>query len=106
MKPARLSEQLRDASRPLLAHRCGVMGSVDHATSQPWISEAMAANTIGFDSLCAYCLTASAATFATVPLIIPEVRAVLRQVTHKANGQSRRQDTPFAYLAESARRSA
>lgn len=33
-------------------------------------------------AFCSWCLTAAAATFATVPLVIPEARAALRRLSH------------------------
>lgn len=80
------------------------MGGADRARHKPWIPLALAAK-VGFDTyyaarltisqwtkqhrtFCWYCLTASACTFATVPLVIPEtvqaLRAVLGRVTQDA----------------------
>ncbi|MDP9372764.1 MAG: vitamin K epoxide reductase [Chloroflexota bacterium] len=72
------------------------MGGRDRATTQPWIPLLMAAK-IAFDNVvstkltidqwtkhrafCIYCLLASAATFATAPLAVPEGRAALRRLT-------------------------
>jgi uncharacterized membrane protein len=69
------------------------MGGQGRAGQQPWIPLALAAK-VGFDAafagkltidqwtkhraFCTYCLLAAAATFATVPLVIPEARAALR----------------------------
>lgn len=74
------------------------MGGKDRATTQPWIPLALAAK-VAFDTLqagqltieqmtkhkafCSWCLLASVATFATVPLVIPEARAAL---AHLRNG--------------------
>ncbi|HET7564507.1 MAG TPA: vitamin K epoxide reductase family protein [Gemmatimonadaceae bacterium] len=72
------------------------MGGADRARTRPWIPLALAAK-VGFDvvqatrltvsewsafrALCFWCLTATAATVATVPLVVPETRAALRQLT-------------------------
>lgn len=71
------------------------MGSPDRGVRQPWIPLAMAVKA-GFDALlsakltldqatkhrafCIWCLTAAGATLATLPLVIPEARAALRQM--------------------------
>lgn len=71
------------------------MGGADRARTQPWIPLALAAK-VGFDvaqatrltlaewkslrAFCFWCLTATGATFATVPLIIPETRAAWRRL--------------------------
>jgi hypothetical protein len=70
------------------------MGSPDRANEQPLLPIALAAK-VGFDaavaakytldewrkhrSYCFWCLFASAATFAAVPLVIPEARSALRR---------------------------
>ena len=72
------------------------MGGQDRAVRQPWIPLLLAAK-VAFDNavsakltvdqptqhraLCLYCLLSSAATFATAPLVVPEVRAALRRLT-------------------------
>ncbi len=71
------------------------MGGENRATEQPWIPLALAAK-VALDALqagkltvdqvtkhqalCFWCLLAAFSTFATVPLVIPEARAALRQV--------------------------
>lgn len=71
------------------------MGGADRARTRPWIPLALAAK-VGFDvvqatrltvsewrsfrAFCFWCLTATAATFATVPLVVPEARAAWRQL--------------------------
>ena len=74
------------------------MGGQDRETKQPWIPLALAAKVL-FDAaqagkltvdqwtkhraFCFWCLLAAGATFATVPLAIPEARAALREVSRK-----------------------
>ncbi|QIN80932.1 hypothetical protein GBA65_20560 [Rubrobacter marinus] len=69
------------------------MGGRDRAEEHPLIPLALAAK-VAFDALqagkltvdqitkhralCSYCLVAAGATFATVPLVLPEARAALR----------------------------
>ena len=71
------------------------MGSPDRASEQPALALAMAAK-VGFDAvlaakytfeewrehraLCFWCLLASAAALAAVPVAIPEARAALRRL--------------------------
>lgn len=71
------------------------MGGQDRAVAQPWIPLALAAK-VAFDALqagkltrdqatrqhafCFWCLTAAMATFASVPLVIPEAYAALRRL--------------------------
>ncbi len=71
------------------------MGGKDRAVERPWIPLALAAK-VALDALqagkltvdqwtkhrafCVWCLLAAGATFATVPLVIPEARAALRQI--------------------------
>ncbi len=71
-------------------------GGADRATTRPWLPLLLAAK-VGLDTaaaakltvdqwtkhraFCVWCLLASAATFATVPLVVPEARAALRQLT-------------------------
>lgn len=72
------------------------MGDQDRATKQPWIPLALAAKVVldaaGAGKLtvdqwtkhrafCIWCLLAAGATFVTVPLIIPEARVALRQLS-------------------------
>jgi hypothetical protein len=70
------------------------MGSPDRANEQPLLPIALAAK-VGFDAIvaakytldewrkhrafCFWCLVASAATFAAVPLVIPEARSAFRR---------------------------
>ncbi|MHB8525802.1 MAG: vitamin K epoxide reductase family protein [Candidatus Acidiferrales bacterium] len=72
------------------------MGSPDRASEQPLLPIALAVK-VGFDavmaaiytldewrkhhSLCSWCLLSSAATFASVPLVIPEARRAIRRLT-------------------------
>ena len=74
------------------------MGGKDRARTQPWIPLALAAK-VAFDTsqairltvdqatkqkaFCFWCLLSAASTFATVPLVIPETRAAIRQLTGK-----------------------
>jgi uncharacterized membrane protein len=71
------------------------MAGKDRARTQPWIPLALAAK-VAFDTsqgirltvdqatkqraFCFWCLLSAASTFATVPLVIPETRAALRQL--------------------------
>jgi len=71
------------------------MGSPDRASEQPLLPIALAAK-VGFDAvvaakftfeewrdhraLCFWCLIATVATFACVPLVIPEARSALRRM--------------------------
>jgi uncharacterized membrane protein len=71
------------------------MGDQDRATNAPWIPLALAAK-VAVDAtqagrltveqwtkhraFCLWCLVAAGATFATVPLAVPEARAALRQL--------------------------
>ncbi len=72
------------------------MGGQNRAQDQPLIPlalalkllvDAVAAGKLTWDqwakhkAFCSYCLTAAAATFAAVPLILPEARAAYRQLT-------------------------
>ncbi|HEV2419530.1 MAG TPA: vitamin K epoxide reductase family protein [Terriglobia bacterium] len=74
------------------------MGSPDRARRQPWIPLAWAAKAgvdaalsakLTFDqasryrAFCLWCLLAAGATFATVPLVIPEARAAARHLLRK-----------------------
>ncbi len=72
------------------------MGGQDRASEQPWLPLALAAK-VAFDTIqagkltvdqwtehrafCVWCLLAAGATFAMVPLVVPEARAALRQLT-------------------------
>jgi hypothetical protein len=72
------------------------MGSPERANEQPLVPIALAAK-IGFDAivaakytldewrghraLCFWCLLATAATFASLPLVFPEARTALRRLT-------------------------
>lgn len=72
------------------------MAGKDRARTQPWIPLALAAK-VAFDAsqgirltvdqatkqkaFCFWCLLSAASTFATVPLVVPETRAALRQLT-------------------------
>ena len=71
------------------------MGGEDRAYEQPWIPLALAAK-VAFDAVqagiltvdqvtkqkavCIWCLIAAGATFASVPLVIPEASTALRQL--------------------------
>lgn len=71
------------------------MGGQDRATERPWIPLALAAK-VAFDvvqasklsvdqwtehrAFCFWCLLAAGSSFATVPLVVPEARAALRQL--------------------------
>ena len=71
------------------------MGGQDRALTQSWIPLALAAK-VAFDAaqaaklsvdqwtkhraLCVWCLLAAGATFASVPLVVPEARAALRHL--------------------------
>ncbi len=72
------------------------MGGQDRAVRQPWIPLAMAAKVLidaanalrltwsqwaKHKAFCSYCLLAAIATFATVPLVVPEARAAFQQLT-------------------------
>jgi uncharacterized membrane protein len=72
------------------------MAGQDRARTRPWIPLALAAK-VAFDTsqavrltidqatkekaFCSWCLLSAACTFATVPLVIPETRAAIRQLT-------------------------
>jgi hypothetical protein len=71
------------------------MGGEDRARERPWIPLALAAKTLldatqaaklsvdqwkDHRAFCFWCLLAAGATFATVPLALPEARAALRQL--------------------------
>ncbi len=74
------------------------MGGQDRARTQPWIPLALAAK-VAFDTsqafrltvdqatkekaFCSWCLLSALSTFATVPFVIPETRAAIRQLTGK-----------------------
>ena len=71
------------------------IGGPNRAERSPWLPLALAAK-VGIDAaqagrlavvqwtrnraFCSYCLVAAAATFATVPLVVPEARAALRHM--------------------------
>jgi uncharacterized membrane protein len=71
------------------------MGSQDRATTRPWLPVALALK-VGFDALvaakltrdqwtihrafCMWCLLATGATFASLPLVVPEARFALRSL--------------------------
>ncbi len=74
------------------------MGGADRAREQPWIVLALAAkvavDAVGAGKLtvdqwtkhrafCSYCLIAATATFATVPLVIPEARVAYRELSNR-----------------------
>ncbi len=76
------------------------MGGQDRETNQPWIPLALAAKVLvdaaqagkltvdqwtKHRAFCFWCLLAAGATFATVPLAIPEARAALREVSGKTS---------------------
>ena len=69
------------------------MGGQDRATERPWIPlaakvafDAVQAGKLSLDqwtehrAFCFWCLLAAGSTFATVPLVVPETRAALRQL--------------------------
>jgi uncharacterized membrane protein len=74
------------------------MGGKDRAKEQPWIPLALAAK-VGFDTsqavrlfvdqltkqkaFCSWCLLAAGTTLATIPLVIPETVAAIRQLLHR-----------------------
>ena len=74
------------------------MGGQDRANSQPWIPLLLAAK-VGYDTYtaiqlikaqateykayCFYCLLTAGATFASIPLIIPETMAAIRSLFKK-----------------------
>ncbi len=74
------------------------MGPAERAREQPWIPLVLAAKVI-FDAagtgkltldqwtkhraFCSYCVLAAMATFAAVPLVLPEARVAYRQSTHR-----------------------
>lgn len=74
------------------------MGPADRATRQPWIplvwaakagADAVLSAKLTFDqasryrAFCLWCLLAAGATFATLPLAIPEARAAARHLLRK-----------------------
>jgi uncharacterized membrane protein len=74
------------------------MGGKDRAKEQPWIPLALAAKAsvdalqaakLTYDqwakhkAFCIWCLVAAGATFATVPLVMGEAAAALRQIGKK-----------------------
>jgi uncharacterized membrane protein len=77
------------------------MGGPNRAETQPWIPLALAAK-VGLDTAlagfqvltqarklhtyCSWCLLTSAATFASVPLVLPEARAALKRVAGRMKG--------------------
>ncbi|HSH82021.1 MAG TPA: vitamin K epoxide reductase family protein [Herpetosiphonaceae bacterium] len=76
------------------------MGGQDREIKQPWIPLALAAKVLvdaaqagkltvdqwtKHRAFCFWCLLAAGATFATVPLAIPEARAALREVSGKTS---------------------
>ena len=75
------------------------MGGADRATQRPWIPLALAAKVLvdaaqsgkltvdqwtKHRAFCFWCLLAAGATFATVPLALPEARAALDRVMTQA----------------------
>ncbi|MFP4440788.1 MAG: vitamin K epoxide reductase family protein [Chloroflexaceae bacterium] len=77
------------------------MGPPERAETQPWIPLALAAKVavdtvqsgrltvdqwVRHRAFCSWCLLASAATFAQVPLVIPETRAALRHLWQGRRG--------------------
>lgn len=78
------------------------MGEPERARTQPWIPLAMAAK-VAIDTVqsgkltidqwtqhrafCSWCLLASSATFAQVPLVIPEARVAVRHLWQQRHGQ-------------------
>lgn len=75
------------------------MGGKDRARTSPWIPLALAAKAVvdtvqagkltvdqwtKHRAFCSYCLVAAGATFATLPLVLPEAREALRQIRTEA----------------------
>jgi uncharacterized membrane protein len=80
------------------------MGGQDRATKQPWIPLALMAKVVvdaagagkltvdqwtKHGAFCSWCLLAAGATFATVPLAVPEARAALRHLRRNAKHNSK-----------------
>jgi hypothetical protein len=79
------------------------MGGPDRAKKHPWIPLALAAK-VGLDAVlagfqvlmqarklhtyCSWCLLTSAATFGSLPLVVPEARAALRRLLVRGPGAS------------------
>ena len=77
------------------------MGGANRASQRPWLPLALAAK-VALDALgagkltvdqwtkhrafCLWCLLAASATFASVPLVVPEARAALRHLRGEARG--------------------
>lgn len=74
------------------------MGGADRARRRPWISMALAGKVLAdtvvaakltrdqwtkHGKFCSYCLAASAATFAMIPLVVPEVRHAVRALSDR-----------------------
>ncbi|MDP9485648.1 MAG: hypothetical protein M3Q49_07665 [Actinomycetota bacterium] len=102
MRPEELSEQLRRGTGPFLARRRKVASlALAAAGSMGLISLYQLGVMAAFDALqagkltvdqwtqhrtfCFWCLLAAGATFATVPLVMPEARAAFR---HLSRGSS------------------
>ncbi len=75
------------------------MGGADRATTRPWLPLLLAAKVAADTAVagkltvdqwtkhrafCLWCLLAAGATFAQVPLVVPEARAAIRQLTGRA----------------------
>jgi uncharacterized membrane protein len=93
--------RMPDAALGLLSYSTTIalasLGGADRGKRHPWIPLALAAK-VGVDAVqaarlsvdqwrkhrafCSWCLLAAAATFAAVPLVIPEARAVTRRNRH------------------------
>jgi hypothetical protein len=88
-------------------------GGRDRADERPWIPLALAAK-VGIDAVqaakltweqwakhrafCSWCLLAASATFAAVPLVIPEARAALRSISGRSRASSEA-ERPWSPLA-------
>lgn len=76
----RLSRELRQRSSGFLRKRRGVVGlslvSIDVLLSAKLTLDQATKHR----AFCAWCLTAAGATFAALPLVIPEARAALRRL--------------------------
>ncbi len=75
------------------------MGGTDRANTRPWLPLLLAAKVAAAAAVagkltvdqwtkhrafCLWCLLAAGATFAQVPLVVPEARAAIRQLTGRA----------------------
>jgi len=97
------------------------MGGQDRAQKQPWIPLVLATK-VAFDlsqairlffdqkskyhAFCSWCLLAAGTTLATVPLVIPETYAALRQLIRqrKAALSSKREEKQKKYIVQPTRK--